>query len=310
MVVCIIAFIVFAFLGIFSIKYRELAREAFACVLNTVTLRPCTTGFDNKLKTRLSISFTRIHPKLGKILFQNFKTISLIFTILLLASLGFTVYSLYNLIAFGNCSGQTNSFCVFKPETYNELFFWQNNEENIKPIQPNYENRISFKNAKIEVIEAGCFACPFTRKAAPYVKKMLADFNGQINFSFHYFPLPSHAYSFELAEAAECGREQGRFWEVHDALFIVGEQCSEKPIEINLKQELNNVVESLKLNKQQFTECIESKKFSANVERQKQEAINAGIYGTPTFFINEKVLVSPQSYEELKQKILEELESA
>lgn len=145
---------------------------------------------------------------------------------------------------------------------------------------------------------------------------MLEEFSneidsGKINFSFHYFPLPIHPYSFELAEAAECAREQGKFWEAHDALFIAGEKCVEDEsgeINIDLKAELNFIAENLELDLEQFNSCIEEHKFASEVERQKQEAIDAGIYGTPTFFINNKVIVSPKSYEELVQPLREELE--
>ncbi|MDO8626975.1 MAG: thioredoxin domain-containing protein, partial [Candidatus Diapherotrites archaeon] len=302
MVICIIAFAIFAILGIFSAKYRELAKESFGCVFSTITLRPCTTGFDNKLKTRISVSFAKFNPAIGGFLYKNFKTLSLVFTILMIASLGYSIYSVYNLVAFGNCNGPQGGFCAFQPETYNELFFWENRADKITQILPNYENRISFSEAKVEVVEVGCFTCPFTRKAETYVKQMLSDYNGKINFSFHYFPLPSHPYSFELAEAAECAREQGKFWEVHDALFITGEKCSETTT-IDLNKELGYIVDNLGLDKEKFNSCVAEHKYKDNVQKQKDESIHAGIYGTPTFFINGKVLVSPKNYEELKTVI-------
>ena len=46
---CIVAFVVLGIMGIFSATNRGLAKEAFDCVLRRVTLRPCTTGFDQKM---------------------------------------------------------------------------------------------------------------------------------------------------------------------------------------------------------------------------------------------------------------------
>ncbi len=50
---CIVAFIVLSILGIFSATNRALAREAMDCVFRRVTLRPCNTGFDEKMKARI-----------------------------------------------------------------------------------------------------------------------------------------------------------------------------------------------------------------------------------------------------------------
>ncbi len=48
--ICLIALFIFAVLGIFSAKYRELSKEAFNCVFRRITLRKCETGFDKKMK--------------------------------------------------------------------------------------------------------------------------------------------------------------------------------------------------------------------------------------------------------------------
>ncbi len=60
---CIVAFVVLSILGIFSASNRVLAREALDCVLRRVTLRPCNTGFDEKMKAKLL--GVRDHPLRG-----------------------------------------------------------------------------------------------------------------------------------------------------------------------------------------------------------------------------------------------------
>ena len=50
---CIVAFAVLSILGIFSATNRALAKEALDCVLRRVTLRPCNTGFDEKIKAKI-----------------------------------------------------------------------------------------------------------------------------------------------------------------------------------------------------------------------------------------------------------------
>ncbi|MBI5553455.1 MAG: hypothetical protein HY917_01820, partial [Candidatus Diapherotrites archaeon] len=86
MVLCIVGLVVFSVLGIFSAHYRALAREAFGCVFQTITLRPCTTGFDTKMKISLTTQTSKIHPRIGKALFNHFNLFSWALVLLMLVS--------------------------------------------------------------------------------------------------------------------------------------------------------------------------------------------------------------------------------
>ncbi len=50
---CVVALVVLSIMGIFSASNRALAKEAFDCVFRRITLRPCPTGFDEKIKARV-----------------------------------------------------------------------------------------------------------------------------------------------------------------------------------------------------------------------------------------------------------------
>ncbi len=63
---CLIALIVFSILGIFSATHRKLAKEAFDCVFRRITLRPCNTGFDQKIKGKIIGKLLNKSPKLAK----------------------------------------------------------------------------------------------------------------------------------------------------------------------------------------------------------------------------------------------------
>ncbi|MBR9682866.1 MAG: hypothetical protein GOV02_04270 [Candidatus Aenigmarchaeota archaeon] len=112
MVICVIAMFVFAVLGIFSAKYRSYATEAFSCVFNRITLRPCESGFDQKMKMKVVTRTFKFSSGLGKFTYKHFETISWIFTILLISSLLYTSYSVYNLIAFGTCDPSDPTSCI------------------------------------------------------------------------------------------------------------------------------------------------------------------------------------------------------
>src|SRR3989344_7797428 len=85
MVICLIALPVFLILGIFSVKYRLLAKEAFRCFFKTVTLKPCDTGLDQKIKSEITARLMW-WPPLASIFYNRFNVISWVFAILIITS--------------------------------------------------------------------------------------------------------------------------------------------------------------------------------------------------------------------------------
>jgi protein-disulfide isomerase len=314
MVVCIIALVVFGILSIFSATHRPLAKEAFDCVFRKITLRPCNTGLDKRLKAIASIKAMKYNKTAGKFINKHFETISMALTIIMIASFFYGAYGIYNFILYGNCNGQdSTAACYLNPETYisNGWFDWifpkNKNPENLKPVKTEGLPTIGNENAKIKIVEVGCFTCPYTKAAEPIVEEMLDKYKDKISFSFKYLPIPSHPYSFDAAIAAECGREQGKFWELKKLLFENQESCSNLQDTKQLKEHYYIYAEKAGLNIESFKQCLESKKYNSFIEKQKQESIEAGIYATPTFYINDKAIVSPKTKEEIFKIIDEEL---
>ena len=110
--ICIIAMVVFAVLGIFSAKYRSYAAEAFSCVFRRVTLRPCESDFDHRMKMKvISHTFQR-SERLGKFVYKHFELISWIFTIIMIVSLAYSAVAAYNLIVYGTCTPGSSDVCT------------------------------------------------------------------------------------------------------------------------------------------------------------------------------------------------------
>lgn len=113
MVICIIALPVLALLGLFSLKYRILAKEAFHCLFESIQLKPCTSGLDNRIKSKFSAKLMWL-PPLARFFYRYFTILSWIFVILLLLSIAFSAYGIYNYAKYGNCNGkQSDGFCIF-----------------------------------------------------------------------------------------------------------------------------------------------------------------------------------------------------
>lgn len=76
------------------------------------------------------------------------------------------------------------------------------------------------KDAKITFVEFSDFQCPFCSRVYPTVNQLMKDYDGKVLLAYKHFPLISiHPHAQKAAEAAECAKDQGKFWEFHNALF-------------------------------------------------------------------------------------------
>ncbi len=88
------------------------------------------------------------------------------------------------------------------------------------------------------------------------------------------------------AEAAQCARDQQKFWEYQDLLFQDTQRLA--------KADLLAYAGQVKLDTKQFQDCLESGKHAPDVERDYQAGVTLGVSGTPTFFINGRLLTGGQ----------------
>jgi len=108
-----------------------------------------------------------------------------------------------------------------------------------------------------------------------------------------------HPNAQKAAEASLCADEQGKFWQMHDALFkeqrsLAVEQLKEKAARL----ELDTVA---------FNECLDTSRHADAVIADFQAGSDLGVSGTPALFINGRFLSGAQPYEALAKVIDEEL---
>jgi protein-disulfide isomerase len=154
-------------------------------------------------------------------------------------------------------------------------------------------------SAPIEIIEFSDFQCPFCQRADPTVQQVLSTYGDRIRFVYRHYPLPNHPAARPAAEAAACANEQGKFWPYHDRLFA----SPSKLADADLKQH----AAELGLNAPQFNSCVDSHKFKAQVDADVKAGEEAGVNGTPAFFINGRMISGAQPYDVFKKVIDEEL---
>lgn len=307
MVLCLLALPVFAILSIFSIKYRQLTLDALDCLFRAVTLRKCTSGLDDRIKSDITGRMLNLSPIVAGFFYKHYRIISWIIFIILLWSVYTSSVGVYNYINYGNCNGPSSSgFCVFDPTGDNskmsEVDITVKPDEIIYPVLENDDPIIGPKDAKLTIIEFGCYACPYTKKAEPIVQQVIDYYDGKVNFQFKNFYIPIHNQSNNAALAADCALEQDKYMEFHNALFSSqssSSQTYESFIEIG---------ESLSMNITQFKECYTTEKYKQEIDSDTLMGIHAGVPGTPTFFVGKQMIVGPKPFKTFKKLINEELE--
>jgi protein-disulfide isomerase len=134
-------------------------------------------------------------------------------------------------------------------------------------------------DAPVTFTEYGDYQCPACGAAHPMVKAILKRFGGELRFVFRHMPLSEiHPYAELAAEAAEAAAAQGKFWEMHDALYEHQEELG--PVLVRA------LAKRLHLDTSRFEEDLVSRRFRDHVKRDFIGGVRSGVNGTPTFFID------------------------
>jgi protein-disulfide isomerase len=143
------------------------------------------------------------------------------------------------------------------------------------------------KDPKVVIVAFSDYECPFCGRAEQTMKNILAKYPGQILYIFKDAPLVEmHPHAYGAALAAECAKEQGKYWEYHDYLFAHQDQL-ELPY-------LKEYAQVLGLDTTKFNSCLESEKYKIHVDADIATAQQVGVTGTPTFFINGIMVIGAQ----------------
>ena len=154
-------------------------------------------------------------------------------------------------------------------------------------------------SAPIEMIEFSDFQCPFCLRANPTVQQVLNTYGDRIRFVYRHYPLPNHPNARPAAEAAACANEQGKFWPFHDRLFANPAKLSDA--------DLKQGAAELGLDTSKFNACVDSHKLKAQIDADVRAGEDAGVDGTPAFFINGRMISGAQPFDVFKKVIDEEL---
>lgn len=156
-------------------------------------------------------------------------------------------------------------------------------------------------NPKVVIEAYEDFMCPACRAFNPVQEQLIEKYKDKsVKFVFKHFPLPSHKYAKEAAEASEYANDEGKFWEYKNKLYNEQQKVSgsgDDDKSDTLKREnLIKFAEEIGLNGTEMTKRIEGRMYKTRVQSLKDEGEKKGVDGTPSIFINGEKLPKEISY--------------
>lgn len=157
--------------------------------------------------------------------------------------------------------------------------------------------------APVVIVKFEDFHCPFCRRVQATLEQLLARYGDEVKLVHRDFPIDSlHPQARKAHEAAWCAHDQGKFWAYHDKLYANAPKAS--------PEQLKAYAQEVGLDLPAFEQCLSSGKYQAAVQKGVEEGTRAGVTGTPTFFINGRLLSGAQPLESFVRVIEEELAQA
>lgn len=170
------------------------------------------------------------------------------------------------------------------------------------------------EDAPVTIIEFSDFQCPYCYKfwveTFPQIKSEYID-KGLVKFVYRDFPIPSHVQAQMAAESTECVRglseeslKDENFFKMHDLVF---EKIAEWAGNADAKTAFVSFGSSIGIDATALTACLDNGTYKSEVADDYTAGRSYGISGTPTFFINGKVILGAEDFEYFAQVIDSEL---
>ena len=154
--------------------------------------------------------------------------------------------------------------------------------------------------APITIVEFSDYQCPYCGRAEATVMEVLKKYGDKVRLVYRDYPLSFHQNANVAAQASDCAKEQGKFWEMHDAMFANQSKLTQP--------DLVETAGSLKLDKDKFKTCLDAGKYKDEVQKDFDAGMKYGVTGTPTFFINGIPIVGARDVNSFTEIIDSELD--
>jgi protein-disulfide isomerase len=166
--------------------------------------------------------------------------------------------------------------------------------------------------APVTVISYADYQCPFCHRFFSTTEQAVRENYvkaGKVKIVSRNFQFLG-AESELAAQAAECAKEQGKFWIYHDSIYNA-EIKDNKENNGNLNRDLFlQLAKDGGLDTGKFTSCYDSGKYADSIRQQTQDAASLGINSTPTIFVNGQIVKGALPYDQFQVIIENALKTA
>jgi protein-disulfide isomerase len=135
-------------------------------------------------------------------------------------------------------------------------------------------------NARVTMVEFSDFQCPYCAVAVVKLNAILKAYPNDVKLVFKQYPLEMHSQAALAAEAALAAQRQGKFWELHDAMYANRTRLT--------RQNILTLAGTIGLEVKRFEEDWDSPAIKQALAREQKEGDAIGVSGTPTIFIDGK----------------------
>jgi protein-disulfide isomerase len=127
----------------------------------------------------------------------------------------------------------------------------------------------------------------------------MEKYGDKVRLVFRQYPLGFHPFAQKAAEASLCAHEQGKFWQLHDAMF-----ANQQGLAVD---SLKAKAAELGMSAAAFNACLDGGQYADEVQGDMAAGTAAGVSGTPAMFVNGRFISGAVPLEEITKVIDDEL---
>lgn len=148
------------------------------------------------------------------------------------------------------------------------------------------------KKAKLDVVVYENLSDLYSSQFNETIDLIKENFSDKVRIAFRPFiskSFPSSGPSYLLAK---CAGEQNKFFEMRELIL-------DKVADASFSEaDFSNYISDLSLNKSEVEQCLNSRKYAKEIEAYSKEAVNFGVYGSPTIFVGEEIVAGARQFKD------------
>lgn len=175
------------------------------------------------------------------------------------------------------------------------IVYWAKSAHRAYQVEKALQSRIiGDSDADIRIVEYLDFQCPPCAKGYFLLKEYLKKYPSRIQVELKYFPWPRGRHALESAIFAECSAKQEKFWEFTD-LLLEKQKLWKKISDEDAQLMFREIANQIGLDEYELVDCIVDEQVKKNILSIRKTGELLGIRRTPTYFINEKMVVGAKN---------------